>query len=289
MPMRLLLRGPLLPSLLLRPFPRRPRDGSGARWPHCRWAGGSRADGERRGAGRGDALGGYGHERGSDEGAVPLPATVFAPPLSGSDDDGVPPPVVPAEAPTALMSGGSQLPPTAVVPGLDPHAPPPGSPVPGPAAPASPAPGAPGAPGAGARDIADAATSKATVPPRGARGVGSTTPPPPGAPGVPGVLPGATPPPSGPGAPGAPAGGYVPTQLVSQLGPPGAQPSGATPPPAPPGPPGPPGATPPPGAGCTMPRRCSPTRVSAGRTRRVLRGRPVRPLLPGLRVLPARV
>ncbi|NDZ58794.1 hypothetical protein G3I47_16175, partial [Streptomyces anulatus] len=59
-------------------------------------------------------------------------------------------------------------------------------------------------------------------------------------------------PPSGPGAPGAPAGGYVPTQLVSQLGPPGATPPpgpppGSTPPPGPPGPP--PGSTPPPGGG----------------------------------------
>ncbi|SCG06852.1 hypothetical protein GA0115259_110661, partial [Streptomyces sp. MnatMP-M17] len=52
----------------------------------------------------------------ADEGSVPLPATVFAPPLSGSDDDDTPPPVVGADAPTALMSGGSQLPPTAVNP-----------------------------------------------------------------------------------------------------------------------------------------------------------------------------
>ncbi|MFJ2294231.1 SUKH-4 family immunity protein [Streptomyces sp. NPDC087894] len=198
---------------------------------------------------------------GADEGAVPLPATVFAPPLSGSDDDEAPPRVVSAEAPTALMSGGSQLPPTAVVPGLDPQAPPPGPPAPAapaPPAPAVPAPAAPSAggpgpgPGSGAGDIADAATSKAVVPPRGARGSGPTTPPPPGAPGTPGVRPGATPPPSGPGAP---AGGYVPTQLVSQLGPPGAPDPGATPPPGPPGPPGPlgppgpPGATSPPGGG----------------------------------------
>ncbi|MGW0973760.1 SUKH-4 family immunity protein [Streptomyces griseus] len=154
----------------------------------------------------------------SDDAAVPLPATVFAPPLSGTDDEEAPPPVVPAEAPTALMSGGSQLPRTQVAPALRPDQ------------------------GAsdGAGDIADAATSKAVVPPRGARGGGPSTPPPPGAPGVPGMPPGATPPPSGPGAPGAPAGGYVPTQLVSQLGPPG--------PPAPPGPPGAPGATPPPGS-----------------------------------------
>ncbi|MBD3546391.1 SUKH-4 family immunity protein [Streptomyces sp. JV180] len=169
----------------------------------------------------------------SDDGAVPLPATVFAPPLSGTDDEEAPPPVVPAEAPTALMSGGSQLPRTQVAPALRPDG---------------------GAP-EGAGDIADAATSKAVAPPRGARGGGAATPPPPGAPGVPGMPPGATPPPSGPGAPGAPAGGYVPTQLVSQLGPPGATPPGppgppgATPPPGPPALPGPPGATPPPGGG----------------------------------------
>uniref|UniRef100_A0AAU3H4V8 SUKH-4 family immunity protein n=1 Tax=Streptomyces sp. NBC_01401 TaxID=2903854 RepID=A0AAU3H4V8_9ACTN len=184
---------------------------------------------------------------GADEGGVPLPATVFAPPLSGSDDDGTPPPVVPAEAPTALMSGGSRLPPTAVVPGLDPQAPPPGPPAPAgppahaaPAPPSGPTPPAPAGPGPGAGDIADAATSKAVVPPRGARGSGSTTPPPPGVPGTPGVRPGATPPPS---APGAPAGGYVPTQMVSQLGPPGAPDSGPTPPPPPP----PPGSATPPG------------------------------------------
>ncbi|NDZ69142.1 hypothetical protein G3I52_33245, partial [Streptomyces cyaneofuscatus] len=148
----------------------------------------------------------------SDDGAVPLPATVFAPPLSGTDDEEAPPPVVSAEAPTALMSGGSQLPRTQVAPALKPADP----------------------PSQGAGDIADAATSKAVVPPRGSRGAGPTTPPPPGAPGIPGVRPGATPPPSGPGAPGAPAGGYIPTQLVSQLGPPG-----ATPPPGPPGAPQP--------------------------------------------------
>ncbi|MFE0693664.1 SUKH-4 family immunity protein [Streptomyces sp. NPDC058869] len=170
----------------------------------------------------------------SDDAAVPLPATVFAPPLSGTDDEGTPPPVVPAEAPTALMSGGSQLPRTQVAPALRPE------------------PGAPDEAG----DIADAATSKAVVPPRGARGGGPSTPPPPGAPGIPGRPLGATPPPSEPGAPGAPAGGYVPTQLVSQLGPPGATPPGppgpprgSTPPPAPPGPPPAPGSTPPPGGG----------------------------------------
>ncbi|MFC9247130.1 SUKH-4 family immunity protein [Streptomyces sp. NPDC057136] len=179
-----------------------------------------------------------------DAGAVGLPATVFAPPLSGADDEETPPPVVPAEAPTALMSGGSQLPRTAVAPALGaPGRGAPGAGGPGPAAPARP----------GAGDIADAATSKAVVPPRGARGTGSTTPPPPGAPGTPGMRPGATPPPSGPGTPGAPAGGYVPTQLVSQLGPPGAPGAPVAPgvpqPPGPPGAPGAPGSTPPPGGG----------------------------------------
>ncbi|MZE50434.1 hypothetical protein GTY86_03700, partial [Streptomyces sp. SID5770] len=48
---------------------------------------------------------------GGADGAVPLPATVFAPPLSGTDDEDAPPPVVGADAPTALMKGGSALPP----------------------------------------------------------------------------------------------------------------------------------------------------------------------------------
>ncbi|MFE7623220.1 SUKH-4 family immunity protein [Streptomyces sp. NPDC057509] len=215
----------------------------------------------------------------TDDAEVGLPATVFAPPLSGADDEEEPPPVVPADAPTALMSGGSQLPKTAIAPGMAPRrpadpAPPvpgppaPGTGVPGPPPPPAPGPqpsppGRPGVPGAG--DIADAATSKAPVAPRKPRG--GTPPPPPGAPGAPGARPGApVPPPSGPGTPGAPAGGYVPTQLVSQLGPPGATPPppsdggvhqaatmfaepGAVGPqaPPPPGPPGVPGAPQPPG------------------------------------------
>ncbi|MFF3325393.1 SUKH-4 family immunity protein [Streptomyces sp. NPDC002889] len=181
---------------------------------------------------------------GSDDASVPLPATVFAPPVSGEDRGPTPPPVVGADAPTALMSGGSQLPRTAIVPGLNPQqsAPAPGAapPAPGTSAPPAPPGATPPRPSAGAADIADAATSKAMLPPRRARG-GATPPPPPGAPGVPGARPGATPPPSsGPGAPGAPAAGYLPTQLVSQLGPEGPQP---------PGPPPAPGSTPPPGGG----------------------------------------
>ncbi|MGW4703231.1 SUKH-4 family immunity protein, partial [Streptomyces sp. NPDC004285] len=63
---------------------------------------------------------------GGADGAVPLPATVFAPALSGTDDEDTPPPLVGADAPTALMQGGSALPPTAIAPRLDPAAPAPG-------------------------------------------------------------------------------------------------------------------------------------------------------------------
>ncbi|MBT3152838.1 SUKH-4 family immunity protein [Streptomyces sp. CHD11] len=197
-----------------------------------------------------------------EDGSVPLPQTVFAPQLSEPGDDTPPPPAVTAEAHTALMSGGSQLPPTAVAPAIqDPAArqgtpppapygssqggapgtpPPPGSAPPG-SAPGVSGPGVP--PPANAGDIADVATSKATPPPR--RAAGSTTPPPPGAPGTPGARPGTPAPPSG-GTPAAgPAGGYVPTQLVSSLGPEG---QGApTPPPGAPTPPPPGAPTPPPG------------------------------------------
>ncbi|WP_031481439.1 SUKH-4 family immunity protein [Streptomyces bicolor] len=229
---------------------------------------------------------------GLEDRSVPLPETVFAPPLSGDD-------AASRDAKTALLSGGVQVPPPAADPGLDgpnapgapggapqgstpppvpggpsygypqgagvPGTPPPGAPAAGPGAPPPPppapgapsygypqAPGAPGAPGRplapNAGDIADAATSKAAPPPR-ARG-GATPPPPPGAPGTPGARAGSTPPPppSVPGAPGAPAGGYVPTQLVSALGPDG--PEGVAGPGAPQGPGGAngPGAPQPPGA-----------------------------------------
>ncbi|MGA4984662.1 SUKH-4 family immunity protein [Streptomyces cellulosae] len=153
------------------------------------------------------------------------------------------------DAKTALMSGGSQLPPTAVAPaaagGQATPAPPtqagPATPspptqagVPGTPAPGTPVPpSAPHAPDAG--DIADAATSKATPPPR--RGQGPTTPPPPGAPGTPGARPGGTPAPAPVQGGGS---GYVPTQLVSSLGPEGPG-GGQTPPPGAPTPP-PPGA-----------------------------------------------
>ncbi|MFD5520876.1 SUKH-4 family immunity protein [Streptomyces sp. NPDC127066] len=200
-----------------------------------------------------------------DDRSVPLPATVFAPPLTDVDDSRTPPPAAALDQ-TAMMSGGSQLPHTTLAPvvggpnspassgtssghglpgasapgypqgpGTGQGTPPPGPPA-APGAPGTPPPAVPSRPlPPNAGDIADAATSKAQ-PPRAARGAGAGTPPPPSAPGVPGARPGSTPPPPGPGAP---AGGYVPTQLVSQLGPDGPE--------AVPGAPQPPGATPPPG------------------------------------------
>ncbi|MGP4013627.1 SUKH-4 family immunity protein, partial [Streptomyces sp. 4N124] len=206
-----------------------------------------------------------------DDRSVPLPETVFAPPLSGADDE-TSPPAAP-DAKTALMSGGSQLPPTAQEPAIDAPGAPGGSmPPPAPSygypqgpggagAPGAPSygypqgpggadagtssPGAPGRPLApNAEDIADAATSKAG-PPRAARGGAVPPPPPPGAPGAPGARAGGPPPPPppGPGAPGTPAGGYVPTQLVSALGPDGSEGPGGTG--GGPQTPGAPGGTPP--------------------------------------------
>ncbi|WOX10213.1 SUKH-4 family immunity protein [Streptomyces sp. N50] len=208
--------------------------------------------------------------------SVPLPATVFAPPLSEPEDN------TPSDAKTALISGGSQLPRTAMSPALDDSRPssdsgaggggsqgpggqpggapqgstppsygyPQGAPQPAPssygypqgAGNVPPPPGGPGVPGRAlapnAGDIADAATSKAAPPPR--RGGGSTTPPPPGAPGTPGARPGGA-----PASPPPPPGGYVATQMVPGLGPegPGGQGNQAGPgAPQPPGPPGVPGA-----------------------------------------------
>ncbi|MFC9814755.1 SUKH-4 family immunity protein [Streptomyces virginiae] len=197
---------------------------------------------------------------GTDDASVPLPATVFAPPLSGSDVEDAPSPSgVGSEAKTTLMPGGSQLPRTAIVPAL----------------------------GSSPQDIADAPTSKARVSRPGAAGTPgagqpSTPPGPPGAPGAPGSLGGgldhaatmlagpavtgqpSTPPgppgapgqpPAPPGPPGAPgslgggldhaatmlAGPAVTGQPPAPPGPPGAPGAGAGAP-QPPGPPGPPGA-----------------------------------------------
>ncbi|MFE9632261.1 SUKH-4 family immunity protein [Streptomyces sp. NPDC006463] len=175
---------------------------------------------------------------GADDGSVPLPATVFAPPLSGSDLDEAPSSGVAPEAQTTLMPGGSQLPRTAVVPTLGPQA----------------------------DSIADAPTSKAQIsrpapgqggPAGGAGGSGAVRPPtPPGPPGAPGA--GVPQPPGPPGPPGVPgasqgrgldhaatmlAGPAVTGQPPAPPGPPGAPGAGVPQPPGPPGPPGVPGAS----------------------------------------------
>ncbi|MFI9049156.1 SUKH-4 family immunity protein [Streptomyces sp. NPDC053427] len=122
------------------------------------------------------------------------PVADVPPPVAGaSAGPGLPPPPPPpppaaggVHAAATMLADGSSLPGSA---GNTGHA---GGPP--------PPPGAPGTPGAGRAgrrpdpaEIADAATGKAEV------------------------RPGGGPAQSGPGAPGAPAGGYVPTQLVSQL------------------------------------------------------------------------
>ncbi|MFS4096209.1 hypothetical protein ACLU3S_27345, partial [Streptomyces sp. AF1A] len=56
---------------------------------------------------------------GEEDRSVPLPATVFAPPLGDPEDDEPRPPAAAPDAKTALMAGGSRLPPTAVAPVLD--------------------------------------------------------------------------------------------------------------------------------------------------------------------------
>ncbi|MEV7613993.1 SUKH-4 family immunity protein [Streptomyces sp. NPDC089799] len=200
---------------------------------------------------------------GADDASVPLPATVFAPPLSGSDlEDEGPVSGVEPEAKTALIPGGSRLPRTTVAPVIDLIGSAPGGP-------AAPAPGPRPAAGPGAADIADAPTGKAEAPRRPAPapagggldhaatmlahpgGPGAPQPPgPPGPPGAPGAAgapgaPGAGQPPAPPGPPGAPGGSlgggldHAATMLAHPGGP------GA---PQPPGPPGPPGPPPAPGA-----------------------------------------
>ncbi|GGP37544.1 SUKH-4 family immunity protein [Streptomyces melanogenes] len=170
---------------------------------------------------------------GSDEGSVPLPATVFAPPLSGSDADDTPPPRALPEAKTALLHGGSQLPPTAIAPAIDPQAPAPGGPgapvgpggpgaAGGPGLAGTPAgPGGPGVPGApaGSGGPGLAGTPSGPGAPVGAGGpgvpgapAGSGGPGVPGAPGGPGLAggPGVPPGPGAPGIPGAPVGPSAP-------------------------------------------------------------------------------
>ncbi|QIJ63156.1 SUKH-4 family immunity protein [Streptomyces sp. JB150] len=210
--------------------------------------------------------------------SVPLPETVFAPPLSGADDE--PPPAAPSVVPdakTALMSGGSQLPPTAIAPAIeDPQAQ---------GAQAGQAgPGVPGGPGAQAGPGGSGAPSAPGVPP--APGAHHTPPPAPSAPPappvpgapVPGAPQGSTPPPAAPPVPPAPQGstppppsyGYPPQAgdiadaATGKAAPPPRRGRGATPPP-PPGAPGTPGvrpgATPPPPGGTPAGGAYAPTQL----------------------------
>ncbi|MEV7726810.1 SUKH-4 family immunity protein [Streptomyces sp. NPDC087917] len=164
---------------------------------------------------------------GADQGSVPLPATVFAPPLSGYDLDEAPGSGsgVAPEARTTLMPGGSRLPRTTIAPAL--NAP---DSQGGQAGPAAGAP-APAPVAQGAADIADAPTSRAYVSRPGGSSGG----------------PGAPTPPGPPGAPGAPGGG-APQHAATMLAGPGGVPAPPGTPPAPPGPPGAPGSHGGPGA-----------------------------------------
>ncbi|MFI1565530.1 SUKH-4 family immunity protein [Streptomyces sp. NPDC020490] len=185
-------------------------------------------------------------------GSTPPPPPVPGTPPPGAGASGATPPPAPSYGYPQAPSGAPAAPGT-------PPPPPPPSPPGGPqGTPPGGVPGAPQPPAGPARplasnagDIAEAATSKAAPPPRRARGGANPPPPPgvPGAPGTPGARPGGTPaPPQAPGAPGGPAGGYVPTQLMSALGPEGPEGPGAPQPPGaprPPGAPNAPGGTPP--------------------------------------------
>ncbi|MEW2510751.1 SUKH-4 family immunity protein [Streptomyces sp. NPDC046870] len=196
---------------------------------------------------------------GEDDRSVPLPATVFAPPLGDADEAPRPPAVAP-DAPTALMSGGSQLPPTAVAPALDlpgaqgggqGSAPPPQGTPPAGVPPCPPAQGTPpppaGPPGAPVYGY-----------PQGAGAPGYGYPP------APGGAPHAPQPPAAPGGPErrlAPNAGEIADAATSKAAPPKKGRGGVSAPPPPPGAPGTPGArpgsaaTPPPPAGGYVPTR----------------------------------
>ncbi|MGW2078772.1 SUKH-4 family immunity protein, partial [Streptomyces sp. NPDC001939] len=139
--------------------------------------------------------------------SVAPPATVFAPPLVDGDD--VPVPTAAPEAKTALMSGGSQLPRTAVAPAVG---------GPAPAAQGTPPPGAPDAygypQGAGAQQ-----TPPPGAPPNYGYPQGPGTPPPSNVPQAPGSSQGGVPqtPP--------PTYGYPQGAGAQQTPPPGAPPN----------------------------------------------------------------
>ncbi|MFF4902072.1 SUKH-4 family immunity protein [Streptomyces sp. NPDC001068] len=238
---------------------------------------GARGGAQGAPAGAGAPRGGT---RGQSSPGAPTYGYPQAPAAPGAPTPGAPAPGTPvpgAHAPGAPAPGGQA--PGAPAPGAHaPGMPVPGAPAPGAHAPGASAPGVPAAPPApsygypqspaapghgypqgpdgaqgasrppvgppaagrppapNASDIADAATSRAAPPPRKARGAAAAPPPPPGAPGAPGGRPGGTPPPP------PPVGGYVPTQMVSALGPEG--PGGPARPQVAPNPQTPPGGTP---------------------------------------------
>ncbi|OKH97704.1 hypothetical protein A6A06_31485 [Streptomyces sp. CB02923] len=149
----------------------------------------------------------------ADDRSVGLPATVFAPPLAGFDDEDAPLPGAEAEAETELIAGGYRLPRTMMAQPVD---------GPGPTGPVDAAGPLPGdADGAGLAElpppsgppIADVPPPPAYAGPASGPGAaeGPGAPPPP-----PSAPPGGGPDEAAPPA-AAPAGGYVPTQFVSQL------------------------------------------------------------------------
>ncbi|MEW2284743.1 SUKH-4 family immunity protein [Streptomyces sp. NPDC047841] len=228
---------------------------------------------------------------GEDDRSVPLPATVFAPPLGDADEAPRPPAVAP-DAPTALMSGGSQLPPTAVAPALDlpgvqggapGAAVPPGAPGVGqgsvpPPPPGTPAYGHPHVPPAQGTPPADVppyppAQSTPPAPPAGPAGAPAYGyPQGSGAPGygyppAPGGAPQVPQSPAAPGGPErrlAPNAGEIADAATSKAAPPKKGRGGAGAPPPPPGAPGTPGArpgsaaAPPPPVGGYVPTRLVP-------------------------------
>ncbi|MEU8999024.1 SUKH-4 family immunity protein [Streptomyces caniferus] len=174
---------------------------------------------------------------GGDDRSVGLPATVFAPPLAGFDEEGEDPPTprVRPEAKTELLQGGSQLPRTQVAPALE--LPDEAGPGAGQARPAGGLAGVPLPPPMPSAPPAAAGLSE--LPPPSGPPV-ADVPPPPGA---------GAPPAGGPGVPGPgmpppapPVGGGVhaaATMLADGSSLPG---NAAAGPPPPPGVPGPPGA-----------------------------------------------
>jgi hypothetical protein len=195
--------------------------------------------------------------------SVPVPATVFAPPISGADEPEEAPAPEGSEAKTKLLPAGSGLPPTMVAPPepAGPQTPPPaaggaphtvgGSPYPAPNGPAVQLPPPAAAQGVpqGAADIAGMETARASFPgPAAPSPQGGTPPPPP-----PPAAGGSTPPPAandphyaatmlaGPGTTGPAAGGTPPHVPFAGAG-------AGTPPPPPPPPYAGGGGTPPPAA-----------------------------------------